>query len=132
MRVIVSALAICAASFLVGVAGDLSSASARQETLARPQIVQLPPAVLPPVDLTNAVRARPLPVRSMQARAVPTSFRPAAALQAVPVLEAADEVLAGGPVDSLESPAAEAFVRESAKLNPVVAGKSGDDKASKA
>ena len=87
MRVLVSALAICAASFLVGVAGDLSSASARQEAPARSQIVQLPPATLPPVDLSTAVRARPLPLRSAHARAIPTSVRAARALVAAPALD---------------------------------------------
>jgi hypothetical protein len=111
------------------VAGDLSSASARQEAPARPQIVQLPPMLAPPVDLTNAVRAHPLPLR--QAAAHPTRAA-APVLRVDPMLkpvELADEELAGGPDDSaLELPAP----RFSAKLRPLIASKPGDEKAWKA
>jgi hypothetical protein len=126
MRILVSALAICAASFLVGVAGDLSSASARQEQPARPQIVQLPPMTAPAVDLTNAVRAHPLPVR--QAVAARSVSRAASVLRfdpAISATELAGDELAGGPDDSsLELPVA--------KVSPILAAKPSDEKASKA
>lgn len=96
MRVVVSALAICAISFIVGIAGDLSSASTPAP--ARPAIVELPPMDLPPVDLENAVRARPLTPASSSAaaaeRAAPVEAaapaESAAPRRATPVVEASE------------------------------------------
>jgi hypothetical protein len=60
MRVLVTALALCAVSFLAGLAGDLSVASpvAVEPASAR---VSLPP------HLANAVRAHPLTTPSAEA-----------------------------------------------------------------
>ncbi|MEJ0059881.1 MAG: hypothetical protein WDM79_10035 [Terricaulis sp.] len=85
MRVLVTALALCAVSFLAGLAGDLSIASpvAVEPASAR---VALPP------HLVNAVRAHPLttrsadaaPRRSVESIAVEAREKPRASLKRAP------------------------------------------------
>jgi hypothetical protein len=129
MRVIVSALAICAASFLAGVVGDLSTASALQEAPAHARIVQLPPATLPPLDLHNAVRARPLPLRPISHAMTPVAIpHPAALVLESPApieTESAFESLAGGPEEA-------AAAASSALKGRHLFAKTSDDKAGKA
>jgi hypothetical protein len=60
MRVLVTALALCAVSFLAGLAGDLSVASTVSAEPASARVA------LPP-HLVNAVRAHPLTTASAEA-----------------------------------------------------------------
>lgn len=71
MRVLMTAIAICAVSFLAGVAGDLSIAA----QMPQAQQIAAPSAVVPlPPHLENAVRARPL-VATAAAEAAPARRR---------------------------------------------------------
>lgn len=83
MRVVMTALAICALSFLTGVAGDLSAPRFAEASMPR-AVVALPP------HLENAVRAAPLPVSTSAAAAAPR-VRRAPVEDVVAVVETASE-----------------------------------------